>query len=585
MGTFIVFIIKSAVCLIVFYLFYKLLLSKDTFHRFNRIALLSILLLSFVVPFGVIGLNPSSHLEQAILQENVVMQAPTVEIVQAATSMPSAETSPTWLLVLIVAYLVGIVFCFSRQLWSMLRMFGLMRSSRESKLGKDATLLVHTKQIAPFSWMKYIVISEKDLEENGKEILTHELAHIQNKHSWDLLVADFCIYFQWFNPAAWLLKQELQSIHEFEADERVLHQGIDAKQYQLLLIKKAVGTRLYSMANSFNHSSLKKRITMMLKEKSNPWARLKYVYVLPLACITMFTFAQPSVSSVEKNTVEKVNDLLSLASTEKATPMIPSADKITEIAGNSNIAEVKNAERPAEDLLAVNDAQATKAIVQKNAETVTSTISVSGKVIRSSNNQPLFNVNVVEREPSGRIVSTAITNEDGTFELKAKNSSNKLLFTCMGFKNAESSVKESVTIPMEEATLMLNETVVVGQTSFEITEKKSSNPTNNDGIVTMVEQMPSYPGGQQALMEYLTNNVHYPSNASARGVEGRVICSCVISAQGVVTDVKVLASVDPELDKEAMRVILNMPNWIPGRQNGKKCPVKYAIPIVFKLSK
>ena len=113
--------------------------------------------------------------------------------------------------------------------------------------------------------MKFVVISEKDLKENGEEILTHEYAHIRKRHSIDLLIADICIFFQWFNPASWLLKQELQNIHEFEADESVIAQGIDAKKYQLLLIKKAVGTRLYSMANSFNHSSLKKRITMMLK--------------------------------------------------------------------------------------------------------------------------------------------------------------------------------------------------------------------------------------------------------------------------------------------------------------------------------
>ena len=115
--------------------------------------------------------------------------------------------------------------------------------------------------------MKFVVISEKDLKENGEEILTHEYAHIRKRHSIDLLIADICIFFQWFNPASWLLKQELQNIHEFEADESVIAQGIDAKKYQLLLIKKAVGTRLYSMANSFNHSSLKKRITMMLKKE------------------------------------------------------------------------------------------------------------------------------------------------------------------------------------------------------------------------------------------------------------------------------------------------------------------------------
>ena len=170
--------------------------------------------------------------------------------------------------------------------------------------------MVHNQEIAPFSWMNYIVISRKDLEENGREILIHEMAHIHHRHSVDLLVADICIFFQWFNPGAWLLKQELQNIHEYEADETVINEGVNAKEYQLLLIKKAVGTRLYSMANSFNHSKLKKRITMMLKEKSNPWARLKYLYVLPLAAIAVTAFARPEISEkMEEISAVKVNDL------------------------------------------------------------------------------------------------------------------------------------------------------------------------------------------------------------------------------------------------------------------------------------
>jgi beta-lactamase regulating signal transducer with metallopeptidase domain len=102
---------------------------------------------------------------------------------------------------------------------------------------------------------------------------------------------------QWFNPAAWLLRQELQNIHEYEADDTVLSQGINAKEYQLLIIKKAVGARLYSLANSLNHSSLKKRLTMMMKEKSHPWARLKYLYVLPLAAISMVAFAHTEAAN------------------------------------------------------------------------------------------------------------------------------------------------------------------------------------------------------------------------------------------------------------------------------------------------
>ena len=221
------------------------------------------------------------------------------------------ETSAiSWVQIVLLVYLAGILFLACRNIYSLICLFRLIHSGKHEKLEKGVTLVVHNQEIAPFSWMNYIVISRKDLEENGREILIHEMAHIHHRHSVDLLVADICIFFQWFNPGAWLLKQELQNVHEYEADETVINEGVNAKEYQLLLIKKAVGTRLYSMANSFNHSKLKKRITMMLKEKSNPWARLKYLYVLPLAAIAVTAFARPEISEkMEEISAVKVNDL------------------------------------------------------------------------------------------------------------------------------------------------------------------------------------------------------------------------------------------------------------------------------------
>ena len=191
-------------------------------------------------------------------------------------------------------------------------------------IGKNIKLIVIDQNIAPFSWMKYIVISRTDWKDNRDSIIRHEMAHIQYRHSWDIFISELCTVFHWFNPAAWLLKQELQNIHEYEADESVINQGIDVKQYQLLLIKKAVGTqRFNSMANSFNHSKLKKRITMMLKKKSNPWARMKYLYVLPLAAMAVTAFARPEISN-ELNEISalKVTDLPVIMETVEAeTPL------------------------------------------------------------------------------------------------------------------------------------------------------------------------------------------------------------------------------------------------------------------------
>ena len=322
MGLFLVYILKSALCLAAFYLFYRLLLSRETFHRFNRLALLGVLVLSCMLPLAEVSMKHPSEVGQTMLsleQWLLMMAAAPV----AETVPDAAHVEVPWVQGLLLVYVAGAVFFVLRGGYSLLRLLALLRSAkREDAAGhvsgcKGVCLLVHDRPIAPFSWMRCVVISRKDLEEDGRAILTHELAHIRRGHSWDLLLADLCIFLQWFNPAAWLLKQELQSVHEYEADEAVLASGVNAKEYQLLLIKKAVGTRLYSLANSFNHSKLKKRITMMTKRKSNPWARAKYLYVLPLAAIAVVAFARPEVSDVASEiAAAKVSDLSAIVKTD-----------------------------------------------------------------------------------------------------------------------------------------------------------------------------------------------------------------------------------------------------------------------------
>ena len=305
MGIFFVYILKSSVCLTIFYLFYKLLLSRDTFHRFNRIALLSLIMLSVIIPFCEITLEEATAIQRPVMDLENLLAA-----VSMRTSAESAS-QPVWLRVMVIAYIIGGILTLCQFAYSFYALFRLMRQGTP-KLVDGIHLILTDQPVAPFSWMQTIVISRKDFEESGIEIMTHEMAHIKARHSIDLLISEICILFHWFNPSVWLLRQDLQNIHEYEADESVLNQGVDAKRYQLLLIKKAVGAqRFTSMANSFNHSSLKKRIAMMLKQKSSPWARLKYLYVLPLAALTVVAFARPEIShELEKISSVKISEII-----------------------------------------------------------------------------------------------------------------------------------------------------------------------------------------------------------------------------------------------------------------------------------
>ena len=298
MGAFLVFIIKSTCCLAVFYLFYRLLLSRDTFHRFNRMALLGVIVFSIAIPFVQLAADEPVTVQRTALELERFLQ-------MGGTPVEEESRFPSWLAALFMIYAGGCLFFAGRFLYSVCQIVRLIRSGERAVLEDGTRLVVTDLTVPPFSWMKYIVISRIDMEESGAEILAHEQAHIRACHSLDMWFAGCCAVLHWFNPAVWLLKQELQNVHEYEADESVIAHGVDAKHYQLLLIKKAVGAqRFTSMANSFDHSKLKKRITMMLKQKSNPWARLKFLYVLPLAAVAVAAFARPEISRRLENISE-----------------------------------------------------------------------------------------------------------------------------------------------------------------------------------------------------------------------------------------------------------------------------------------
>ena len=242
MYTLMIYSLKVGACLAVFYLFFKLLLSRETFHRLNRIVVLAAMVLSFVLPLCVI----------TVYRELPAM--PELPVTEDAGYAPSAEPESQpfpWDKAATAAFLAGAAAALLWTLGSVCGVLHMIRRGHRERLG-DGSVLVRTDQpVIPFSWYRYIVMSEKDLAENGEAIVLHEKAHLRLRHSFDLLVTDLAGCLQWFNPAMWLLRRELRAIHEYEADEAVLDSGVDARQYQLLLIRKAAGGRWYSVANSF----------------------------------------------------------------------------------------------------------------------------------------------------------------------------------------------------------------------------------------------------------------------------------------------------------------------------------------------
>lgn len=277
MGGFIIYIIKSTLFLTIFYSFFMLVMRRTTFFRFNRIAFILGTAICMVLPFMNIELPAGNSINAPIM---ALESALSPEITALPGSVITAGESPlTDIRIIDVLFIAGALISFVTTATSYAEMRRMMDTVRGTT-SDCMCIKVIDKDFPSFSWGKTIVISRKDLMENPA-ILTHETMHVKCGHSIDLMVYTVITTLHWFNPLIWIARTELKMLHEYEADELTIKKGIDATQYQLLLVKKAVGAKRFRLANGFNHSKLKNRITMMHKNKTNRWMRLAYILCVP----------------------------------------------------------------------------------------------------------------------------------------------------------------------------------------------------------------------------------------------------------------------------------------------------------------
>ena len=299
-----IYSLKSALVLTLLYLPYTLMLRKESFFRMNRVTLLTILMLALVLPLCdfpslAIAEQPAVYdVHHRIMQ--IVQNAQASEPHSPVTTFKSFS----WLALVAFIYMIGVVTAFVIRLWQLFRIGKQIRGGClwKEKQG-EATVYCHINDVAPFSWMRNIVISENDYQTDGsREILLHEKAHIFCRHSLDILLLTLVEILQWWNPIVYLLGSSLRDVHEYEADDHVLQQGISLHNYQNLLVKKALANTSYAFANNFNHSLIKKRLYMMNHPRSNPWLRSKVLYILPVTLVVLTAFATPKLNE----TVEKI---------------------------------------------------------------------------------------------------------------------------------------------------------------------------------------------------------------------------------------------------------------------------------------
>ena len=422
------YLLQVNVGLILFYALYKLVCTRDTFFRSRRFILIVSLVLPFILPFIDVREWLESR-DRMIMLTHFDYSAVLPEIVvgsEAAETGNRVFVLSEWIGYLYLAGVLVLLVRLAVQAFSLSRL--ILRMPEKEINGVRVKCLNDLS--GPFSFFRWIFMNPAAVKEDEiSEILTHEMAHVKQHHSVDVLLAEMVSICCWMNPFAWLLKREVRLNLEFLADRKVMEAGFATKSYQYHLLGLAYNHK-YGLSNNFNFSHLKQRIIMMNKKKSNAAGHIKYaLFVLPAFALL--------------------------------------------VAGNISCSQ---------------DASQTE------------------------------------------------------------------------------DAKEEVVAPVSPEA-----------------KEAPADSTAKEEVFMVAEQMPEYPGGMKEMLKFLQENVKYPENAMKNNVQGRVIVQFVVEKDGTPTEFKVLRSVDPDLDAEALRVMKAMPKWKPGMQKGQVVRVKFTVPVSFKL--
>jgi len=470
----IIYLLKVNIAIALFYIFYRLFFAGDTFWKTRRLYLAFSLLLSFIYPFFSI----TGFLEQSIPMQQLITN---YTALQEVTITPEQDYSYGLTAILYVVYSSIASILLVRLFIQFISIRKMKRQGTKQWL-QGTEIIALQRNIAPFSFFGKIYMNPSlHNEMQTREILAHELTHVRQLHSLDVILGEILTILCWFNPASWLLKREIRQNLEFLADNKVIESGFDTKSYQYHLVQLSYQTPDLNLTNKFNISPLKKRITMMNQQKTSKAGIFKYLLIVPLG-------------------------------------------------------------------LAL--------IVSSNAETL---------------------INSAKKDLQNKTTKTIKHNESEQETAKSAKNTDEL--TVVGYAVTQDKPDNQV-VPSKASTPTSNVAIEVKE---EISSPPVTTQSTDDVVFMVVEKMPQFPGGDSELFNYLSQNIKYPVEAQKAGIQGRVICQFIVEKDGAISNVKVVRSVDPNLDAEAVRVINAMPNWQPGEQKGKKVSVEYTLPINFKL--
>lgn len=476
-----IYLIKINVALMLLYGFYRLTVSRDTFFGLRRLTLWLI--------YAVVLMVPALNLEYWVRDTPTMVSMANVyaDTFYPVVVVKAQASGITWMDMLLGIYWVGVAVLSLRLVWQLFSIIRLVVISRKQEV-EGITVHLLKGDGSPFSFFRWVFMYPSTLEGRQlHEVMVHECTHVSGLHSLDTLFSELFSIACWFNPFAWLMKQEVRMNLEYLADESVLSDGNARKSYQYHLLGLAYrqSNESTKIANNFNLLPLKKRIKMMNKRRTSEIGKAKYFLFAPLAGVLLMV---SNIESVAREIGEQI-------------PEVAEVQQKAELALNTDVAVANPMAKDAVEMM--NPAEAEEMEADKAAEAA-----------------------LIAVEQAKQAAEEKVKTKPQTDTTKKKNS-----WDC---------------IP---------------------------------------ETMPYFPGGNVLMLKYLADNIKYPASAVKAKKQGRVIVGFIVQKDGSITHAKIVRSIDPELDAEALRVVKGMPKWTPGTQLGKPVSVKYTLPVKFSLQK
>ena len=590
MTEYFVYDLKVAALLTVFYIFYRLLLDRTSLVRLNRVVLLLTAVLSFVLPLCIITLHRTVLVADV---QDVGFATSQPEI--GAATLGVGDGKGSWLLSHLTSWVAIVVIAGTllRLLvvaHSFYKLQKLIRNSEKHNLADGTLMAVTDEPVAPFSWMRTVVMNRFDYEKqkDGGSILAHERGHVGCHHSLDVVLVEVLTALQWFNPVVWFLRQDLRALHECEADQAVVSQGFDTDQYIYLLIRKATGLPVSSLANGMSRRMIKKRILLMKSNRrKSRFVWLRALYVVPVIAVSLIASARTVVEYERVGTTSQnssltgshdeglVSQTVNEASEESAIPVQPETLALQKAPIDKEFSKLIKDVSPG--LVVVDGCIYYDSIEEMNR---------LGKI----RPEDIDNITVLKGKAATDLWGSKGAN--GVIVIQTKEYKRQLE------ANPPDTVSYTERFALERAY------------ALHVKEPKTIDNMLQGKVPTMPELY--YDGGFNA---FLANNLRYPVEARNFGVTGTYVFAFRVEPDGSLTNPRVAAGdyqgevqytgavvtaykhpnmkepsaeheneVKALLESEGIRVLQIAPKWKPAlNEEGKPMAVTVSFPVIFQL--